>query len=174
MKKIIFSVMIAAASLSLYAQETQEVTVYRLSRSTSYPGYSVPPAIKANFEKTYPGVTVISWDPIQTYWRAGYKVENSITYVYYDEKGVNYRASLPVIQNNVPEPVVTKALDIYGPIVYGITKIKSANGGEVFQLRLVENGVTRTTWMDAEGKTVTDVFKVKAGEGEVKVKTNEG
>lgn len=157
--------MLVIATCSLSAQETQEVTVYRLSRSTSSPGYSVPPAIKGNFEAAYPGVTVITWDPIQTYWRASYKVENTTTFVYYDERGLNYRASLPVIQNNVPEAVVTKALDVYGPVVYGITKIKSANGTEVYQLRLVENGATRTTWMDADGKTVTDVYKVKTDEG---------
>jgi predicted sugar kinase len=130
----------------------------------------VPAFIKADFEVNNPGVTVISWDMVQGYWRASYKIDNRLNYDFYDQSGVDFRASLPVIQNNVPEAVVTTALNVHGPIVYGITKVKSANSTDIYQLRLLENGTTRIVWMDADGKAVTDVFKVKPDDAVVKAK----
>ncbi len=158
MKKIIFLSLLVATTGSVKAQE---VLVTRAKSNTVVLGTTVPSFIKADFEVNNPGITVIAWEPVQGYWRASYKVDNKFNYDYYDANGVDYRASLPVIQNNVPEAVVTTAINIYGPVVYGITKIKAANNTEVYQLRLMENAVTRTVWMDAEGKEVMDVYKVK-------------
>ena len=162
MKKLIFLTLFIAVTCSIRAQ-----VVYRASDS---PAPMVPSFIKADFEVNNPGVKVIAWDQVQGYWRASYIENNRISYDFYDQNGVDYRASLPVIQNNVPEAVVTTALTVHGPIVYGITKVRSANSTEVYQLRLLENGTTRIVWMDADGKPVTDVFKVKTDDGVVKVK----
>ena len=154
MKKILFSLMLLGVAFTVIAQD---VTVYTTNKS------GVPPYIKANFETAYPGVTVLTWEPVDPYWRAMYKKDNRVVYVFYDERGVNYRASLPVIQNNVPENVVTTALTVHGPIVYGITKMRSAGDSEVYQLRLLENGATKIVWMNADGTAATDVFKAKDG-----------
>ena len=163
MKKIFFVFLLIAAGWSLNAQ----VTVYRASDNTVY---TVPTYIKTNFEATYPGVIVVAWEPVNTFWRANYIKDNRVIYVYYTESGVNYKAALPVVQNNVPEEVINTALNVYGPIVYGITKIRAANDTDVYQLRLLENGTTRTAWMGSDGKVVTDVYKVKIDDGEIKVK----
>jgi hypothetical protein len=162
MKKVFFLFLLVAAGRTLNAQ-----AVYRASDN---PAYTVPAFIKADFEVNNPGVTVISWDMVQGYWRASYKIDNRLNYDFYDQSGVDFRASLPVIQNNVPEAVVTTALNVHGPIVYGITKVKSANSTDIYQLRLLENGTTRIVWMDADGKAVTDVFKVKPDDAVVKAK----
>ena len=158
MKKIFLSLLLIGAAFAIKAQE---VTVYRVQSATTFPGTTVPAYIKTNFETAYPGVTVISWDPVRTYWRASYNNDNRIIYVFYDERGVNYRAALPVLQNNVSEDVVQTALKTYGPIVYGITKLKAANDSEVYQVRLMENGTTRMVWMNADGTAAADVFKTK-------------
>ncbi|MEO6613194.1 MAG: hypothetical protein ABIT05_15015 [Chitinophagaceae bacterium] len=165
MKKTIFLMLLVATAWSVKAQE---VLVTRKSNPVLL-GTTVPSFIKADFQVNNPGITVISWDPVQGYWRASYKVDNKINYDYYDANGVDYRASLPVTQNNVPEAVIATAINAYGPVVYGITKIKAANNTEVYQLRLMENDVTRTVWMDVDGKEVLDVYKVKTDDVVAKI-----
>ena len=51
--------------------------------------------------------------------------------------------------------------------------MKSANNTEVYKLRLIENGVLNDTWIDAQGTTVTDVYKVKVDGDEVKIKSEQ-
>jgi hypothetical protein len=148
-----------------------QVTVYRATNvpmnTYTFPGTSVPPYIVTNFDQAYPGVTVLSWDPVRTYWRASYKMDNRVIYVFYDERGVNYRASLPVLQNNVSEEVVSTALRVYGPVVYGITKLKGTNDTEIYQVRLLDNGTIKIVWMNTDGTTAADIFKVKTEAAEI-------
>lgn len=155
MKKIFFLVMLLGVVCTVKAQN---VIVYK---TQSFPGTSVPPYIMSSFEKAYPGVTILTWEPVQAYWRASYNLDNRIIYAFYDERGVNYRAALPVIQNSVPEDVISTALKVYGPVVYAIAKMKAANGTDVYKIRLMENGTTKVVWMNADGTAATDVFKVK-------------
>ena len=155
MKKIFFLVMLLGIVCTVKAQD---VIVYK---TQSWPGTNVPPYIMTSFEKAYPGVTIIAWEPVQAYWRASYNWDNRIIYAFYDERGVNYRASLPVIQNSVPEDVISTALKVYGPVVYAIAKMKAANGTEVYKIRLMENGTTKVVWMNADGTAATDVFRAK-------------
>jgi hypothetical protein len=169
MKRILLSVVVLA---TVYSVSAQEVTVTRMPVNHNSSA-SVPPYIRANFETAYPGITVITWEPVSPYWRASYKVNNRVTYVFYDERGNDYRVALPVIQTNVPEEVVTTAVNLYGPSVYGILKMKSADNGDVYQVRLLENGMTRSVWMDANGTAVTNVFKAKTGEGTVVTVSNQ-
>jgi hypothetical protein len=164
MKKIILSLCLVAVVGIAQAQ----VTVYRATNVpmtvNAFPGTTVPTYIVTNFEQAYPGVTVIGWEPVRTYWRASYNKDNRIIYVFYDERGINYRASLPVLQNNVSEDVVAAALRVHGPIVYNITRMKGANDTEVYQVRLLDNGTTKLVWMNADGTTAENVFKVHTTE----------
>jgi hypothetical protein len=151
--------------------------VYRLSSTTNNPArtVTVPSYIVSNFERAYPGVTVITWEPVSTWWRASYTDNNRMTHVYYNQAGENYRVALPVLHNNVPEEVVTKAITAYGPVVYGITKMKSSAGNEVYQVRLLENGVAKTMWLDGTGTSMNeaDVYKVKVDDGQMKIKSEQ-
>ncbi len=169
MKKILLSMLVLAAVYSLNAQE---VTVTKVS-NTHTSSANVPPFIKASFETEYPGITVVTWEPVNSYWRASYNIENRVTYVFYDDRGLNYRVALPVIQNNVPEDVVGRALTMYGPVVYGIMTMKSADNAEIYQVRILENGMTRSVWMDANGTAVTNVFRIKTEEGTVVAVSNQ-
>ena len=156
MKKIFFPVVLLGAALSLSAQE---VTVVKTD-NTATTVVAVPPShIRTAFETSYPGVTVVSWVPMNSWWRASYTMDNRVTYVYYNEAAVDYRVALPVLQNSIPEDVVRTTLNLYGGSVYGITKIKSADNMDVYQVRLMENGATTVSYIDAAGVAVTNVFK---------------
>lgn len=158
MKKILFSAVLLAGVITVSAQE---VTLYKVHNpnNTITTVSTVPPHIRTAFETSYPGVTVIAWEPVNTWWRASYSNDNRVMYVFYNEAAVDYRVALPVLQNNVPEDVVSTAMRVYGPSVYGITKLRSADNMDVYQVRLMENGGTHVTYMDGSGTAVTNVFK---------------
>jgi hypothetical protein len=166
MKKIILVVMVLAAGYALNAQVT---AVYRASAGTNNT-YSVPEPILTNFQTTYPGVTMATWEPMSGWWSATYKDDNNrIIHVYYStqpyylEKGrdVNYNVALPVINTYVPETVITAAINSYGTSLYSITTIRGTNNDVVYQVCLVENGTTKTAWMNAESTVFTDINKIR-------------
>ena len=50
--------------------------------------------------------------------------------------------------------------------------MKAADNTDVYQVRLLENTMPKSVWMDQNGILVTsDVYKVKVEEDEIKVKT---
>ena len=177
MKKILLVMMIVAAGYSLSAQD---LIIYKTqTTSSSNAAYVLPDPIRVNYATSYPdAVVVTTWEPAGTsWWSATYKGDNRINHVYYStqlwylERDVNFKVSLPVISTYVPEEVITSAINLYGNSLYSVAKMKSANDMEVYQVRLLENGVERSTWMDAQGVVVTDdVFKAKTDDEKVKLK----
>jgi hypothetical protein len=171
MKKVILATMLMAATWSLSAQ----VTVYRLESSGTNPAYSVPDYIRMNFETANPNITVVTWVPVNEMWRATYKDNNRITQIYYNNTGEAYRVALPVISTHVPDEVIASAVGTYGESLYDITKMKAADNTDVYQVRLIENSMPRSVWMNAEGIMVTtDVYKVKVDDDSMKIKSEEG
>src|SRR5688572_10056631 len=171
MKKVILATMLMAATWSLSAQ----VTVYRIESSGTNPAYSVPEYIRVNFETTHPDVALVTWAPApDNMWLASYNHNNRMTRVYYNTTGEAYRVALPVISNQVPEEVITSAIQLYGSSLYDVTRMRAADNSEVYQVRLLENAVPRSVWMTADGVTVTtDIYKVKIDDEEMKIKTEE-
>ena len=171
MKKIMFSVFLIGAALAINAQE---VKVYRMVSTGSNTAMAVPSHIKVRFETMNPNVTVINWEPVSTFWKAAYTTDdNRITHVYFNEAGDSYRVALPVIQGQVSEEVITNAIKLHGASLYSITRMKSANDTEIYKLRLLESGVSKDLWIDAQGTAVTDVYKVKVDDGEMKIKSEQ-
>ena len=169
MKKVFLAVLLAATIWTATAQ----VTTYRLESTGSNTGYSVPEYIRVNFVTTYPDITTVTWEPVSSMWRATYRNNNRISQVYYNTNGANYTVALPVISNSVPEEVITSAIDQYGASLYSITKMKAADNMDVYQVRLLENSVPRSIWMDEKGTAVTtDVYKVKIEDDNVKIKAD--
>ena len=156
MKAILFSAMLLAAVCA----SAQEVTIYRLSNTNAYPGKNVPEYIVTNFEKANPGATVLAWEPMNATWRATFHENNRIVHVYYNELGHHYRSVLPIVQNNVPEEVISAAISKYGGTVYAITASKGMDDKNVYQVRLIENGTARTVWTDAAGNEAGNVFRM--------------
>ena len=191
MKKIIFSVIILAASFSIVAQETPPVVIYKVNSVETNPAYSVPNYIRANFETTNPGITVTTWEPVYVWdpatiwWHGSYNTNsNRIMHVYFNSIGAenfryngmnySYNVALPVLQTFVPEDVVTSAIKLYGNTLYGITKMKGSDDMEVYQLSFLENGNLKSTFMDVDGTEVleTNVRKVKIEDDEIKIKSD--
>ena len=165
MKKVIFSGLLVAAAATISAQE---ITMYRthnpnnpttVTTITTPTHVMVPSYINTQFVTRHPDVTVIEWTPVDTWWRASYMDDNRITYVYYNDAGLDYKVALPVLHNSVPEDVVAIALEQYGPALYGVSTMKGADGNLIYQVHLIENGSSRMTWIDGRGTAVTNVFR---------------
>src|SRR5688572_10617918 len=156
MKRLFLSLLLVGGGIAASAQDNP--VVVRVNTTTN-PAFTVPFYIRTDFETRFPGVTVLMWEPVDTWWRASYNTNNRIKHVYYNSAGMDYSVSLPVITGFVPEDVITKAINLHGAQLYGITRMKSVNGTDVFQVRLMEDGKTRSVWIDSSGATVTEVYK---------------
>jgi hypothetical protein len=179
MKKLILGVTVVLLGLSLYAQEPM---VVRVQTTTTNPAYTVPDPIRVRFETSYPDAIWVTWEPTGGWWRATYKGDNKLNQVYYNtivyfenDPAVYYTVALPVIQSFVPDEVAKAAVEKYGSRLYSITRAKSFDNTDVYQVRLLEKGVMQNTWMNATGTVLTDadVYKVKITDDKMKVKTDE-
>lgn len=165
MKKIIFAGMILVAGYSLYAQQN---AAYNSQTMNSNSSTRTPDPIQMNFQTYYPGTTMVTWEPSGEWWRATYKGDNRITHVYYSptpyylEHPVSYQVALPVTNTYVPDRVIESAINSYGNNLYSITTMKGADGAEVYQVCLIENGNLKNVWMNAESTVFTDVNQIRA------------
>lgn len=169
MKQLFLSVALAAITLTLSAQ----VTVYKVESKGSNEAYVVPENIRADFVTNNPNAAAVTWAPINGMWQATYLHNNRLSQMYYTENGNSWMVALPVISTQVPEEVVTAAITVYGSSLYDITKMKAADNTDVYQVRLLENNIPRSIWMNESGTVVTDVYKVKLDEGSIKIKSDE-
>ena len=170
MKKVVFATMLLAATLSLSAQ----VTTYRMETTGTNPAYSVPNEIRVNFETAYPTVSTVTWTPVDNMWKASYTDNNRTTQIYYNNNGEAYRLALPVISTHVPDVVVSAAIAAYGLSLYDITRMRAADNTDVYQVRLLENSVPRSIWMNESGTVVTNsIYKVKVEGDEMKIKSED-
>src|SRR6185436_4042154 len=178
MKKMILGIMLMITTLSLYAQDPVMVK----TTATTNKGYSVPDPIRVSFETSYPDAVWVTWEPAGEWWRATYKGDRKMNQVYYStvvyyfaDPTVFYSVALPVINNYVPDAVVTSAINLYGSKLYSITQAKGNADAEIYQVRLLDKGVAQTAWMNASGTVLTDeeVYKVKVDDGKMKVKVDQ-
>ena len=160
MKKIILSAFLLASGFSLFAQNTS----------------SVPDNIRVSFENTYQGTTNVTWEPVtlpvfSQYsradaantkwepamhgWSASYIKDNRLIHVYYTPAGKSYTMAGPVIQNQVPEDVITKAITQHGNNIYDITMMKNAMNVDVYHVRLKENNGITSAWINEDGSTAS-------------------
>jgi len=122
------------------------------------PAYTPPRHILVTFQRDYPEITSIRWEPVQALWRASYNRNNRVTNVYYYPNSQSYSVTLPSLSGFVPETVITKAIQAYGASLFDITRMKSVNGEDRFKVRLLENNslnTYKTIWLNGEGSEVT-------------------
>jgi hypothetical protein len=150
MKKIILFAFLLAFGITVSAQEIKMTT------TTSNPAYAAPSGITLSFRTTYPDVTDVTWYQMDRFWVANYTRNNRLLHTYYGTNGASFNVALPVLNGLVPEAVITSALNVYGNNLYDITRMKDMDMLEIYQVRLLENGVFRTIYIDQTGKTVTD------------------
>lgn len=168
MKRIFLGLAFIAACFAASAQ----VKVYRLESVGENMAYTAPGYIRVSFENAYPGVTYVVWEPQEELWRASFLENNRITHMYYNSAGVNYRTSLPVLNTYVPEEVVKDAIDKYGTALYSITRMKGADGTDLYQVGLLDNSMQGSVIINEEGVEMSEVKKWKIEkDGDMKIKT---
>lgn len=155
MKKVIFLMILFGGATTLLAQDNK---TYTATSTGSYKAYNAPNNIRMNFQSAYPDAANVTWQPVNEFWMATYTANNRLMRVYYGPNGTSYAVALPAIENKIPEDVMTKAMSQFGNNVYDITMMKSANNSTVYMIRLMENGNIRSTWMNEDGSTASDVF----------------
>ena len=170
MKKMILVIIAFAAGHALSAQTNY---LYKLQTDASGTREVVPRAIPASSQTNYPVFTVTTGESKTEWWYSGYKVnDNRITYVYYSmqpyyllrNREFYYNVALPVMNTYVPETGITTAINSYGASLYSITMIRASNNEMVYQVCLLENGIIRTVWMNAESIVFTSLDKMRAGD----------
>lgn len=170
MKRIFLALTLVAACYAASAQ----VKVYRLESVGENEAYvaNVPTYIRTSFETTYPGMTYVVWTPNEELWRATYLDNNRVSHVYYTSNGDSYRTSLPVLMTYVPEEIVKDAIDKYGTALYSITRMKGSDGGDLYQVGLLDNTMQGYVIINAEGNEVSEIKKWKIEkDGDMKIKT---
>lgn len=125
------------------------------------PALNVPSSTQYYLLRDYPMATNTTWETSGEWYRANVINNNRNMQVYYAPNGNSYTVALPVIQSWVPEEVVTSALNMYGSNIYSVNKIKGASGQDLYQVTLLENGMSRMEYLNPDGTTVAavDVFR---------------
>jgi hypothetical protein len=123
------------------------------------PAVNVSSSTQMAFTRDYPTATGVTWQQNNEWTRASYRTGARNMQVFYSANGSSYAVALPVVQGYVAEEVIGKALDTYGDRLYSITKLKSANGQDAYQLTLTQNGQTSTEWISEDGSAVMNVYR---------------
>jgi len=143
----------------------QTGTNNNLSNSGTYNAYgtftATPPDYMSGYiSRDYPMASDIRWQQNADWWHGYYMYNDMPTHLYYNTAGQNFTVALPVHQTLIPDAVVTKANQLWGPTLYDITMIKGSQGQDVYHIRTIENGTVSDQWVDENGNKVIDVFRV--------------
>ena len=123
--------------------------------SSNYNAYgtavSIPYNVQKNFQTEHPGVADARWEQSNDLWRVNYKNNGQDMNVYYGANGQSFMVALPVLQNQVPEEVVSKVKEMHGNTVYDIITMKGTDSVDFYQIRIMEAGQLRTERINADG-----------------------
>ena len=155
MKKIIFLMILIGGASTLFAQDNNS---YSATSTGNYKAYNAPNNVRMNFQSAYPNATDVTWQPMNEWWVASYTGNNRLMRVFYGPNGTSYSLALPAIENKIPEDVITKAINQSGNSINDITMMKSANNSTVYMIRSMDNGSMKSTWINEDGSTASDVF----------------
>lgn len=171
MKKTFLGLFLVGCSCIMFAQEDsvkKMMTDNTLTTTSEYNAYSSFTATPPNYVQSYivrdyPAATNLHWRVDNNDWWHGYYLDNNNMpmHVYYNTGGNTYTVSLPVKQTWVPDAVVTKTVQLYGPVLYDINTIKGSNKEDIYAVRIIENGVSSTVYMDENGNRVTDIYRIE-------------
>jgi len=138
-----------------------------LNNSGTYNAYgtftATPPDYVSGYVlRDYPMANDIRWQQNTDWWHGYYMYNDMPAHLYYNTAGQTFTVALPVHQTLIPDAVVTKANQVWGPTLYDITMIKGSQGQDVYHIRTIENGMVADQWVDENGNKVIDVFRVDA------------
>jgi hypothetical protein len=82
-------------------------------------------------------------------------------HIYYNTAGLTYNVSLPVRQSWIPDAVVSKSVEMFGPGLYDINTVKGTNKQDLYLVRTLENGQLATHYIDETGAQAIDIYRVE-------------
>jgi hypothetical protein len=180
MKKIVLAALLVGSSYAVFAQTDTSVTNKTNTTNTTmdngmnntmmttadYNAFSTytatPPDYMHSYVlRDYPTAADLKWRQEGDWWH-GYYLNNGMpSHVYYTTGGNTFTVALPVRQSWVPDDVVSKAVTLYGPMLYDINTVKGTNSQDIYTIRILENGQMSTVWMDANGNKALDVYRME-------------
>lgn len=175
MKKTILSMMLIGCGCALFAQTNGDSTTNSMNHSTSattdqmssdnsYNAYgitsvTVPANITYYLVRDYPTAQNVTWQQNGDWYHGTFNNNGRYSHVYYNMAGATYNLALPVTQTYVPDDVLGKVSSLFGPMIYDITTLKGANDQNIYQIRLLENGALKSSWIDDGGNNVMDPYR---------------
>lgn len=179
MKKAFLALLLAGCTGAAFAQvdslakdTTDQNMNNSLTTTEAYNAYStytatLPTYMESYVVRDYPAATGVRWQQVGDWWH-GYYVNNGVpTHMYYNGAGQTFTVALPVRQSLIPETVTAKAIDMYGPVLYDITKMKGTTGQDIYHVRILENGVLSDQYMDENGNKVIDIYRIDVADAEL-------
>jgi len=185
MKKLFMTMLVAGSSCAVFAQEDSMRTTMgtvgdssvittdpsinangSMTTSSDYNAFStytaMPPEYMGSYVlRDYPGAADVKWRQENDWWHGYYVTGGTPAHVYYNTAGQTFTVALPVRQSYVPETVVSKAVEMYGPVLYDINTIKGSSKEDVYAVRIIENGQLSTVWIGEDGNRVMDVYRIE-------------
>jgi hypothetical protein len=138
-----------------------------MSSNNSYNAYgtfnaTAPDYLNSYVLRDYPTATDIHWQQSADWWHGYYMNNGQPVNMYYNTAGQTFNVALPVRQSLVPDAVVSKAISMYGPMLYDITSVRGSNGQDIYMVRTLENGQVNSQWMGEDGSKVIDVYRTES------------
>lgn len=132
--------------------------------TTTY-SVTVPTSVETSFKASYPMAGTVTWRQSGDWYSARYRDENGkLMEASYREDGKSFvREASPLLRTYVPEEAVNKAIDMYGANIYAIALVKGSEG-DMYNVTVIENGQSKTMWMNADGSTVMNPYRTETTE----------
>lgn len=162
MKKTMVAMLLLGGTTTVMAQDSLKTMDESTGEYNAYSTTTIvapPPAVLYSFEQDYPMIENAAWYQTSDYYRTTQLKDNRNIHMYYGNNGNGFTVALPVLNSYVAEDVVAKALNMYSNNIYSISQVRGLNDQEVYQVTVIENGVSRTEWIGADGSVVMDVHR---------------
>ena len=129
--------------------------------TTTY-SVTVPASVQSTFKAAYPAMTTVTWRQSGDWYSARYRDENGkLMEASYREDGKSFtREASPILRTYVSEEAVNKAVEVFGANIYAIATVKGSEG-DMYNVTVIENGQSKTMWMNADGSTVMNPYRTE-------------
>ena len=169
MKKAILSMLLVGGSYALFAQDSTLNNTSTNNASTSTNDYNaygttsvnIPYTVQRSYMATYPNNTNIVWMQRGDWYYTTTNNSGRYTHLYYDSRGTSWTVALPVTQNYVPDEVIGRVSNMFGPTIYDITTLHGMENKTIYQVRTIDNGVVSAKWIGEDGSAITDPYRVE-------------
>ena len=130
-------------------------------KTTTY-SVTVPASVQSTFKAAYPAMTTVTWRQSGDWYSARYRDENGkLMEASYREDGKSFvREASPILRTYVSEEAVNKAVEMFGANIYAIATVKGSEG-DMYNVTVIENGQSKTMWMNADGSTVMNPYRAE-------------